>query len=95
MQGKEFDEQEIIREEIEATKDPYADKKDHDGDKTVFEITVVNKKNHAMAIDCIVEEGKISFNSMRVYPDDGIRRSQRNWIEKCQDQRREYIGPRF
>lgn len=45
MMGKEYDEQESIREELEARRNPFTDKKDHKEDLTRFEISLVNVEN--------------------------------------------------
>ena len=57
---------------MEKLKDPLVDKLDHKGDVTSFEISLVNKENHAMSIDCFVMNGKIQFNKVRIYTVDGI-----------------------
>ena len=72
MMGKEFDEDEMMKEEMEGQKHLFAHKYDHKDDKTPFEITLVNKENHALSIDCSVCHGKIYFNKARVYTDKGI-----------------------
>ena len=44
-----------MKEEIETLKDPLEHKNDHKEDVTSFEISLVNKNNHAMSIDCFVQ----------------------------------------
>ena len=95
MQTKEYDEEEILKEEIEGSKPLFQDKQDHKEDKTPFQITLIDKQNRAMSIDCVVSEGQILFNKVRVHKDDGIQQSQRTWLDKSFDRQREYKGPKF
>ena len=76
-------------------KDPFEGRLDHDEDKTSFEIAFVDKHNHAMCIDCVVENGKIHFNKVRIYEENGMQQSQRTWLDKTLDRQREYYGPKF
>ena len=55
MVGSQEDEQEAMKEEIETLKDPLEHKTDHKEDVTSFEISLVNRNNHAMSIDCFVK----------------------------------------
>ena len=45
MMGKEFEEEQIIKEELEGIKNPFEEKLDHEEDKTAFEIALVNTRN--------------------------------------------------
>jgi len=54
MMGKDYDENELLKEEIEARKNPFEDKMDHKEDITRFEISLVNTKNEAFCVNCFV-----------------------------------------
>ncbi len=45
MMGKEYDEHETIKEELEARRNPFEDKMDHKEDLTRFEISLVSVEN--------------------------------------------------
>ena len=64
--ANEHDEEEILREEIEARKPPLADEYDHEDDISCFDISVVNRKNQALTIDCRVQNGDITFGNVRL-----------------------------
>ena len=76
MQGKEDQEEEMILEELEARKDPLAAGRDHEEDKLKFEISVVNKRNEALSINCWVDNGRIGMGQVRVFREDGIKQAQ-------------------
>ena len=61
MMGKEYDEGEMLREEIEARKDPIQAKLDDEEDQTVFEISLINTRNQALTVDCFVKNGEINM----------------------------------
>ena len=94
MMGKEFDEETQIKEEQEARKNPLDDKVDHKEDHLVFEIALINKSNHALNIDCLVKNGQILFEKVRVYPENGLQESQRSWMGD-EKSRKRYQGPKF
>ena len=67
---------------------------DDTDDSTLFEISVVNKANQAICIDCSVYNGEISFNKSRLIMQDGLKVSQKSWFDKGR-QHNEYRGPQF
>ena len=60
--NNERDEHERWKAEIEASKDPGADAYDDPDDKTAFVISVVNRRNQALSVDCVVSNGVVAFN---------------------------------
>ena len=73
MMGKEYDEEEIIREEMEARKDHLSEKLDHKEDTSNFEVSLVDIDNKAITIDCVVKNGEITFGKVRIFTADGIK----------------------
>jgi len=45
MQGKEYDEETLVKEEIERNKNPLEEVYDDRDDEITFEIAIVNKRN--------------------------------------------------
>lgn len=64
MMGNEFDEDQLIKEEIEARRDNRKTVMDHEDDKTCFEIAIVNKRDMAVIIDCKTQDGEITFGKV-------------------------------
>lgn len=95
MMGKEFEDEEMIKQELEGLKDPFEEKYDHKEDKTAFEVALVNTRNEATSIDCAVSNGQIVFNRVRVYQEDGLNRSQQTWLDKTLKRQSEYRGAKF
>jgi len=85
----------MLREEIEARKDPYRDKLDHKEDRTRFDISIVNTDNAALNFECLVINGEVNFNRVRFFNEEGIRESQNSLIEKARNPERSYLGPLF
>ena len=94
--GNEHEEGERLREEIEARTTPDADAYDHPKDVTYFTISVVNRRNQALSVDCKVTDGVVVFNYWTLHMHDGISEAQQTWIDWCRRplSRRLYAGPR-
>ena len=73
MMGKDYDESEIIREGIEARKDPFEHKVDHKEDKTAFEIALINKRNAGLVLTCAVSNGKIDIDRVKFLDKDAVK----------------------
>lgn len=72
MMGEEFDEENLLKEDLLERRDPKKDIMDHDDDVTCFEISVVNKRNMAVNIDCSVQNGEINFGKVRIFSEAGL-----------------------
>jgi hypothetical protein len=59
MQGEEYDEATMMREAFKDDRDPAKDHVDHKDDETFFDITIVNKRDMAINVDCSVRNGEI------------------------------------
>jgi hypothetical protein len=97
MMGEEYDEDFIIREEIEERKDPFKNVNDHEDDQTCFEISLVNKKNMALGVDCKVVNGEIEFGNVKVVNENGLNNARMTWVEKIAKTKanKSYKGPSF
>ena len=93
--GDERDHEEMIKEEIDARRSPEAKEKDHEDDITCFSISIINKKNQAFTIDCASKEGAIMLNKVNVIMEDGLRKSQRSWIQRTKNKSGSYYGPHY
>ena len=80
MMGKDFDEESQLKEEQEARKNPLDDKVDHRKDLLTFQIALINKQNHALNIDCLVKNGQILFDRVKVFPENGLKETQKSWM---------------
>ena len=85
----------MILEELEARKDPLAAGRDHEEDKLKFEISVVNKRNEALSINCWVDNGRISMGQVRVFSEDGIKQAQMVPSLRTMEAKRLYQGARY
>ena len=74
----ERDHEEQIKEEIEARRPK--EEADPEEDITPFSISIINKRNQALSIDCATRMGSITINKVNVIMEDGLRESQRTWI---------------
>jgi len=74
MMGKEYEEEEMMREDLENRKNHLdrAGLLDDPDDQTHFEISIVNKYNTALNLDACVIDGQLVFNKIKVVPEDGI-----------------------
>ena len=72
MMGPEFDEENMIREELEERRDRSKQVADHEDDKAYFEITLVNVRNSALTFDCVSHNGEIIINRVKETSTDGI-----------------------
>ena len=72
MQGKEFEEEVMLKEQFDANKSPLDGIKDHEMDETYFEISLVNKHNKCITIDARVKDSNVEFNRLKVLNTDGI-----------------------
>lgn len=57
--GTEFNEEQVKKDSEEAFNSPIEDLKDHDDDYLPFEITVINRKNEAMLLDCVSRDADV------------------------------------
>ena len=80
MMGKEFDEETQFKEEQEARKNPLDAKVDHKEDYLTFQISLINKENHAISIDCFVKNSQIMFEKVKVFPENGLQETQKSWM---------------
>lgn len=92
--GREFEDEEALREEIAIRGNKDRDKAfDDSDDQTCFEVTIVNKRNQAFSVDAKVFNGDITFNKTRLIMAEGLQKSQQTWLRKgCEDG---YKGPKF
>ena len=97
MVGTEYDEDELMRAEIEGRRDPVAEEYDPEDDKTFFEISIVNRNNKALSIDCRVSNGEVIFNKVRLFKENGISGAKKTWLDKarCPIMSNKYPGPQF
>ena len=95
--GNEYDEDEQIRADLEARKHPLADEYDHADDATHFAISVVNRRNRALAVDCRVRDGEVTFDKVRLHTEGGIADAQQTWLDRARNPaaRNKYPGPLF
>lgn len=82
MMGQEYDEEYLIKKDFEERRDPRKDYMDHKDDITCFEISIVNRKNMAVNIDCTVNSGDIIFGKVRVFDQDGLEVVKQSWSER-------------
>lgn len=68
---------------------------DHEDDQTCFEISIINKKNMAMGVDCKVFNGEIEFGNVKVVNENGLNHARMTWVDKIVGARRSYKGPSF
>ena len=74
LMGKDFDDEEVLKEEMDARSSKDLEKAfDDTDDKTNFEIAIVNKANQALCIDAMVSNGEVSFNKPRLLMEDGLK----------------------
>ena len=66
MMGREFDEEEIMKEELEARRDKRKSIMDHVDDRTNFEISIINKKDMCLTVDCQSYNGDITFGKLLI-----------------------------
>ena len=66
MMGREFDEDEIMKEELEARRDKRKAVMDHVDDRTNFEISIINKKDMCLTVDCQSYNGEITFGKVLI-----------------------------
>lgn len=67
MMGEEFNEENIIQEELEERKDPFKQILDHKEDNTCFDISIVNKQDMCLNVDCTIHNGEIRFGKVKVF----------------------------
>lgn len=72
MMGREFDDDYIMREDMEDKRNPVEAVVDHEDDRTIFDITLVNKSDMALNMDCSIYNGEIVFGKLRVFEKDGL-----------------------
>jgi len=74
MMGKEYEEEEMMREDLENRKNHLdrAGLLDDPDDQTHFEVSIVNKYNTALSLDACVIDGQLVFNKIKVVPQEGI-----------------------
>ena len=72
MMGREFDDDYIDRENMEEKRNPVESVVDHEEDNTLFDITVVNKSDMAINLDCSIYNGEIIFGKVRVFDKHGL-----------------------
>lgn len=82
MMGKEFDEENIMQEEIEARRNPLKDVLDNEDDHTCFEISIVNRADMAMNIDCKIHNGEITFGKVRMFGEKGLINARKTWVDR-------------
>ena len=69
---KEYDEETILKEELAAKQDLFADKKEHEDDKVNFDIAVINKANEAVTFECAARSGQVYFDRIRICQENGL-----------------------
>lgn len=72
MMGREFDDDYIMKEDIEEKRNPIERVVDHEDDRTLFDITMVNKNDSAFNMDCTLYNGEIIFGKARMFPKNGL-----------------------
>lgn len=72
MMGREFDDDYIMKEDIEEKRNPVERVVDHEDDRTLFDITMVNKNDSALNMDCTLYNGEIIFGKVRVFDKNGL-----------------------
>ena len=53
-------------------RDPAEMLQDHQDDFTPFEISIINKRNEAMLLDCLVRSGEIHFDKIMLEKEEGF-----------------------
>ena len=53
-------------------RDPAEMLQDHQDDFTPFEISIINKRNEAMLLDCLVKSGEIHFDKIMLEKEEGF-----------------------
>jgi hypothetical protein len=72
MMGREYDDDYIMKEDIEERRNPIESVADHEEDQTIFDLTMVNKSDMALNVDCSIYNGEIVFGKMRVFSSNGL-----------------------
>ena len=70
--GREYDDDYIMKEDIEERRNPIESVADHEEDQTIFDLTMVNKSDMALNVDCSIYTGEIVFGKMRVFSSNGL-----------------------
>ena len=74
--GQDYDEETIAKEGLAERRDEMKDWLDHQDDRTLFEVTVCNRRDQAVNIDCSVHNGEITFGKVKVYSDKGLEKTK-------------------
>ena len=96
MLGGDYDEEQEMKDELEARSTADQDKAfDDKDDQTCFEISIVNKHNEALSLDARVYNGEITFNKVNLIRNDALKVVNQTWLQRSKSQSVDYTGPKF
>ena len=95
---RDYDELEVMKEELKEDREPQKDIVDHKEDVTTFEVSIVNRANQCVNIDCRAHNGTIELGKVRIFEEQGWQRAREHYFDrsdvrlakKCQ-----YPGPSY